>query len=120
MSRNTALLLVCAVLLIVAGLVGRDGAVARVASSDRGALAQAMDESARPLTHSNSWAADGGSGAAEPVQPTVVDDFDAESMADDDDDSGIGTAAFERGDMSAQSTSAPGEGDHTPFDPRID
>ena len=119
MSRNTALLMACAILLIVANLVGRDGAVAKVASSDHRDLAVAMDESARPLTGSNPWAADGGSGAGEPVQPVVVDDFDADAMADDADDSDSGPAPADVEATPAQSNSTPDEVNETSFDPRV-
>lgn len=113
MTKTTTLLLLGAIMVIVASLVGKDGTVANVASMDQDRLAAAINDqgesarTAQPTSPVQSEMAE----PAEIVSPTIVDeaDFDMEETASEEvpvEDLGIHTAESDGIDTAA-------------FDPRI-
>lgn len=90
MTRWIALLVLGAVLLVVFALVGEGGAMSRVVGMDKDRIQVAVDDVGGMAASGAGLTPDPGdigpSGAI--VRPTVVDDFESESEANDSDSDG--------------------------------
>ena len=113
MTKTTALLLLGAIMVIVASLVGKDGTVAHVASMDQDRLAAAINDQSKPSSGGQPVPTfhSGTAGLPEIVNPTIVDETDLE-LEDDM------AAELPVEDFSNHTAESDG-GDSGAFDPRI-
>lgn len=116
MNRNVWLLFAGIVLLVAFALVGKDGAMSRVAGMDRDELGAAVERVA-PTRQPGTWAGlpDPGGDEDEIVRPTVVDGSEppaAEAMVEE-------PALDAEVEPETELPPDIAEGDDVPFDPRI-
>lgn len=113
MTKTTALLLLGAIMVIVASLVGKDGTVANVASMDQSRLAAAINDQGdsrgyvQPIAPVQSEITE----PAEIVTPTIVDESDFEPEEDVTEELPVEDLGNHTADSDGINTGA--------FDPRI-